>query len=87
MRFVEIDHVICFNESHGLFGTRLRYAVAPCCMDNCQAVLTEICQDYIDRQSYRNRGDRMLVQDTDGCFGRIEYKISFYKFFTLILII
>ena len=28
MRFVETDHVICFNESNGLFGTRLRYVIA-----------------------------------------------------------
>ena len=29
MRFVDTDHVICFNELYGLFGTRLRYLVAP----------------------------------------------------------
>ena len=29
MRLVETDHVICFNQLHGLFGTRLRYVVAP----------------------------------------------------------
>ena len=29
MRLVETDHVIYFNESHGMFGTRLRLVVAP----------------------------------------------------------
>ena len=29
MRLVETDHVIRFNQSHGLFGTRLRYVVVP----------------------------------------------------------
>ena len=29
MRFAETDHVICFNESHGLFVTRLCDVVLP----------------------------------------------------------
>ena len=29
MQLVETDHMICFNQSHALFGTRLRYVVAP----------------------------------------------------------
>ena len=36
MRLVETDHVICFNRSHGLFGTRLRYVEAPYCTGSTQ---------------------------------------------------
>ena len=36
MRFVETDDVICFNESHGLFGTRLRYVEAPYSRENSE---------------------------------------------------
>ena len=36
MRFVETDHMICFNESHGLFGTRLRYVEAPYWAPRCR---------------------------------------------------